>query len=82
MTFNTSRDTVSLCNLPQPCGSGAAGQNFIDSRGKHPDIASGHNMALVCIADKLSSGRKAVGGNDRTVEGHGLQNYRRQPFKV
>jgi len=82
MTFNTGRDTISLCDLSQPCGSGAPSQNFINSRGKHSNIAPGHDMALLCIADKLSSGRKAVGRNDRTVEGHRFQHYRGEAFKV
>ena len=82
MTFNTSRDAVSLRNLPQPGGSGTLTQNIINSRRKHPNVPSRHNMTLLCIADKLSSGRKAVGRNDGAVEGHGLQDYRGEPFKV
>ena len=73
MTFNTSRDTISLCYLPQLYGSRAPSQNFINCRGKHPNVASRHHMALLRISDQLSSGRKAVGRNDRTVERHGFQ---------
>jgi len=82
MTLDTGRDAISLCNLPQLCGSGAPSQNLIDSRGKPPSIASGHDMALLCIPDELSRGRKAVGRNDRTVESHGFQHYRGEPFEV
>jgi len=82
MTLDTGRDAISLCNLPELCGSGAPSQNLIDSRGKPPNIASGHNMALLCIPDELSRGRKAVGRNDRTVESHGFQHYRGEPFEV
>jgi hypothetical protein len=81
MTFDSSRETISLCNLSQRRGSGARGQNVIDSGGEHRDIASGHDMASLCIADQFSRGRKAVGRNDGTVEGHGLQDDLREPFK-
>ena len=81
MAFNTSRDTISLCDLPQPRGSGGPCQNVIDSRGKHLDIRAGHDMALLGIAHKLASSRKAVGGNDRTVEGHGFQHHCRRALR-
>jgi hypothetical protein len=61
--FDSSRDTVSLCDCRNVVGRDCL-QNLVDSRGKHPNIASARH-GIARIADKpRAAGKQSVATTD------------------